>query len=98
MRSFWRILISLIPHRFAKLLLTKQPWFVSCYAYLWLLTVGAEIAAAVSDGKALDGYTTNRAWLAAAVSHTEVGMGSAKLTVWSFIGVNAGALTIDCRP
>ena len=42
--------------------------------------------------------TTSRARLAAAMSHTEIGMGSAQLSIGALIGVNAGAFSIDCRP
>ena len=59
------------------------------------MAVGAEVAAAVSDGKALDGCVTGWAWLAASVSHAEVGMRSAQFAIWAFIGVNAGAFAIN---
>ena len=61
---------------------------------LQLLALGAEVAATVSNGEALDGRATNRAWLAAAVSYTEVGLGGAPLTVRAFVGVNAGAFAV----
>jgi len=66
-----------------------------CQVVLWLLTYGAEVAAAVSDGNTLDGCSTYRAWFAAAVGYTEVVMRSAQLTVRPFIGINAGALTVN---
>ena len=66
-----------------------------CRVVLWLLTFGAEVAAAVSDGNTLDKCAANRAWLTAAVSCTEVVMRSAQPTVRPFIGINAGALTVN---
>jgi hypothetical protein len=41
------------------------------------LAVGAKVAAAISNGKTLDGSTADRARLAAEVSDTEVELGSA---------------------
>ena len=41
------------------------------------LAIGAKVAAAISDGKTLDGSTADRARLAAEVSDTEVELGSA---------------------
>ena len=45
--------------------------------YLAPLATGAEVAAAVSDGKALDGCAADGAGLAATVSDTEVEVGGA---------------------
>ena len=42
-----------------------------------LLAVGAKVAAAISNGKTLDGSTADRARLAAEVSNAEVELGSA---------------------
>ncbi len=62
---------------------------------LGVLAVRAEVAAAVSDGQALDGCATDGTRFATAVSNMEVGMGSAQLPIGAFIGVNAGAFAIN---
>ena len=64
-------------------------------ACLWLLAVGAEIAAAVSDSKALDGCAADRAWLVAAESHIEVIMCGAQLSIGAFISVNTGTFAVN---
>ena len=64
-------------------------------ACLWLLAVGAEIAAAVSDGTALDGCAADGTWLAAAVSYMKIIVCSAQLPIGPFIGINAGTFAVN---
>ena len=61
------------------------------------MAVGAEIAAAVSDGQALDRPAAYRTGFATTVSHTKVKVGSAQLTAGAFIGINTGAFAVNSQ-